>query len=241
MEKVFDKNSLEKYLNVINQSYINFLSYYNLYRAFQISTQYWEHQTENNANLNIDILDKYASIFGTFNWFLDLSISQLYKIFDRSERNAIPAISIYLLIDYIREFRIEINTVFWKEIITKEFLIDCDKMVATVYNKLIELKRSRDNRLHNLQIPKSEKLKFTDIEDISKIVDKLFNLIDSTIRLNSWSFDFLHDEPKRDFVLLIKDLKNFKAIQFAIMNNSRIKSDNETLQEIKEILELNYY
>ncbi len=239
MKSNFDKTILEDYLKRLNENYCIFLLHYNIYREFLLSTQFWENQTQEIAAANVAVMNKYVSVFNALDWLTDLSIGELHKIFDKSKPGTDPAISIHLLVAYIKEYQEEINK-YSKQKITEEFLDDCDKKIGTISNKLTHLWRSRNNRFHNLQNPKEVRLTFKDIEDISKVVDELFNLIDSTIRWNSWSFDFFHDEPKRDFELLIGDLKKLKNISMAVLNGSRVKTDTELLKEIKGILHFDY-
>lgn len=237
MEKLLKDDILNSYLEVINKNYCSFLIHYHLYHEYLLSTSAWEHQWKEKAEKNYEIMDKYRLVFSWLNGLLDIGIIELHKLFDKSKpSNLESTINLHFLISYIDEHRAEIKN----DKITDLFIEKCRKQIDKISNKLTNLWRSRNNRSHNLQTPKDASLKFKDIEDISKVVDELFNFIDSVIRANSWSFDYFHEEPKRDLNLLIDDLWKIRNIWFTIINNSWLKTDTETLDEIKKILHFDY-
>lgn len=238
MEKLLKNDILNSYLEVINKNYCSFLIHYHLYHEYLLSTSAWEHQEKETAEKNCEVMDQYRLVFSWLNGLLDIGIIELHKLFDKSKpSNLESTINLHFLISYIDEHRAEIKN----DKITDLFIEKCRKQINKISNKLTNLWRSRNNRSHNLQTTKDASLKFKDIEDISKVVDELFNFIDSVIRANSWSFDYFNEEPGRDFKLLIKDLEKIRDIRFIIINEKWLRTDTERLNEIKKILHLEYY
>lgn len=266
------ENEIKKYLDTINQNYSKFLSCYNLF-MINIKSRAPNILWEEKAKNNLVIINKYNSVFATLDLILDLAIFELAKIFEKQNpKYKNKTISLITLLDFLDKNRITINKniklkfdekcqnlqqnqlhflsieeiineEWWVKLLNNCFFNQINEKIIEIENKTTHLKKSRDNRWHNLNTLKPAKFTYNDLDKINESFLEIFNLINSC--LWNWIYDYSYYSKDTDehFTLLIEDLLKFHKIRSLFYNNylnKLWKTDHDILVEIKKILEITF-